>query len=71
MAIISVGAWNKFGHPAPEIVRRYRDAGALVLDTGRDGAIIVETDGRAVSVRTAGGRQVRYQVGPEPCVPLP
>jgi competence protein ComEC len=71
LAIVSAGRANAFGHPAPEIVRRYRDAGALVLDTGRDGAIIVETDGRAVSVRTAGGRQVRYQVGPEPCVPLP
>jgi hypothetical protein len=25
MAIISVGAWNKFGHPAPEILARLAD----------------------------------------------
>ncbi len=71
MAIVSAGHANSFGHPAPEVVQRYRDAGALVLETGRDGAVTVETDGRQVHVRTEAGRRVRYQVGRRRCEPQP
>ena len=65
------GHANPFGHPAPEVVRRYQDAGALVLETGREGAVMVETDGRQVRVRTEAGRRFRYQVGRRPCEPRP
>ncbi|MDP7690406.1 MAG: DNA internalization-related competence protein ComEC/Rec2 [Vicinamibacterales bacterium] len=61
VAVISAGQANPFGHPAPEVVRRYRDTGALVLDTGRDGAVTVETDGREVWVRTEGGRRFGFR----------
>ena len=37
VAIVSAGHANSFGHPAPEVMQRYRDAGALVLETGREG----------------------------------
>ena len=67
VAVVSAGAANTFGHPAPEVVRRYRDAGALVLETGRDGAVTVETDGRQVLVRTRLGGLVRYHVGRRRC----
>ena len=67
MAIVSAGHANPFGHPAPEVVRRYQDAGALVLETGREGAVMVETDGRQVLVRTQTGRRFRYQVGRPRC----
>jgi len=39
-----------FGHPAVGVVKRYEDAGALVLVTGVDGAVTVETDGQQVYV---------------------
>ena len=67
VAIVSAGHANSFGHPAPEVVRRYLDAGALVRDTGHDGAVTVETDGRQVLVRTETGRRFRYAVGRRRC----
>ena len=67
VAIVSAGHANPFGHPAPEVVRRYRDAGALVLETGREGAVVVETDGRQVLVWTAVGRHLRFAVGGRRC----
>ena len=67
VAVVSAGSANPFGHPAPEVVRRYLDAGALVLETGREGAVIVETDGRQVRVRTADGRLLGYAVGRRRC----
>ncbi len=52
VALVSVGARNRFGHPAADVLDRYRRAGALVLRTDRDGAIDVATDGRRVWIRT-------------------
>ncbi len=63
VAVVSAGRANPFGHPVPEVIRRYRDAGALVLETGREGAVTVETDGRQVLVRTETGRRIRYEAG--------
>ena len=67
VAVVSAGYANPFGHPAPEVVRRYRDAGVLVLETGRDGAVTVETDGRQVRIRTAVGRLLRFLDGGRRC----
>jgi competence protein ComEC len=53
LAVVSAGAHNPFGHPHPEVLERYRRAGALVLRTDRDGTVEVATDGRRVWVRTA------------------
>jgi competence protein ComEC len=55
-ALVSVGRGNTFGHPAPEIVARLEDAGAEVFRTDRDGALILETDGHSVTIRTMAGR---------------
>src|SRR5947209_18834253 len=52
LAIISVGLTSPFGHPHPEIVRRWRDSGALVLTTGHSGTITVTTDGHDLRVET-------------------
>ncbi len=58
VAVISAGAANPFGHPAPEVLARLAAAGTAVYETGRDGAVSVETDGRRVRVRTwRGGRR--------------
>ena len=67
VAVVSAGRANPFGHPAPAVTARYREAGAVVLETGRDGAIILETDGRQVELRTAAGRRWRYDAGGERC----
>ena len=67
VAIVSAGHANSFGHPTPEVVQRYLDLGALVLDTGDDGAVTVETDGRQVLVRTETGRRFRYAAGRRRC----
>ena len=67
VAVVSAGRANPFGHPAPAVTARYRQAGALVLETGRDGAIVLETDGREVRLGTAAGRRWRYDAGGEPC----
>ena len=56
-----------FGHPADDVVKRYEDAGALVLVTGRDGAVTVETDGQQVYVWTEGGQRFRFQSGDLEC----
>jgi competence protein ComEC len=41
IAIVPVGYRSRFGHPAPEVLERYRAAGAQVLRTDLDGAIHV------------------------------
>jgi competence protein ComEC len=51
-AVVSVGRGNHFGHPAPEVLDRYRDAGAEIFRTDRDGAVMVDTDGRQIDVHT-------------------
>ncbi len=57
--MVSAGRGNSFGHPAPEVLERYAAAGAEVFRTDVDGAIVIESDGRNVSVETASGRAWR------------
>jgi competence protein ComEC len=52
VAIISCGRGNRFGHPAPEVLRRLEAIGATVLRTDLEGQIIIETDGRALRTTT-------------------
>ena len=54
-AVFSVGRANHFGHPAPEVVQRYRDIGAEIFRTDRDGAVMVETDGQSLDIHTFTG----------------
>lgn len=67
VAVVSAGRGNPFGHPAPVVTARYREAGAMVLDTGRDGAVVLETDGKQVELWTAAGRRWRYDAGGGRC----
>jgi competence protein ComEC len=55
LAVVSVGAENRYGLPAPEVEARYRRRGTCVLRTDRCGAITVELDGEALGVRTVRG----------------
>ncbi|MFJ4198493.1 ComEC/Rec2 family competence protein [Streptomyces sviceus] len=52
LALISVGADNSYGHPAPGTVAALRAGGAVVLRTDRDGALAVAGRGGG----NAGGR---------------
>lgn len=47
-AVISVGSNNRFGHPAPAVVKRWMACGATVRQTDRDGAILLASDGNGV-----------------------
>ena len=55
LALVSSGAGNRFGHPRADVVRRWCDAGAEVLDTSRSGALRVwlGADGPQVDERRA------------------
>ncbi len=53
LAVLSVGVRNRFGHPHPRTLATLSAAGVRALRTDRDGAVTVETDGRALRVTTA------------------
>ena len=60
--IFSCGRNNRFGHPHPAVVERYRAIGAEIFSTAEDGAVFVETDGAAVEIRGHhSGRQDRFE----------
>ncbi len=52
IALISVGAGNSYGHPAPAVMDALRAHRADILRTDRDGAIVLRSDGRAVHLET-------------------
>ncbi|MBI4091081.1 MAG: MBL fold metallo-hydrolase [Candidatus Komeilibacteria bacterium] len=43
--VISAGADNAYGHPAPAVLERLADAGCHILETMRSGTITLMTDG--------------------------
>lgn len=51
-AVIPVGRSSPFGHPHPEVVERWKAAGAKLITTGEMGTISVSTDGRDIVIRT-------------------
>ncbi|MEW5763125.1 MAG: DNA internalization-related competence protein ComEC/Rec2 [Bacillota bacterium] len=55
VAVVSVGADNRFALPSPAALDKLDEVGARVYRTDRDGAVIVRTDGRTLTVET--GRQ--------------
>jgi competence protein ComEC len=52
VAVISVGADNRFGHPAPETLARYTEHSIPVLRTDELGSIEFITDGQRLWVQT-------------------
>jgi competence protein ComEC len=62
VALLSVGGRNRFGHPHPDVVDRYRIAGIRLFRTDRDGAVSVATDGEHIFATCAGGGcEARYR----------
>ncbi len=48
VVVISVGRHNKFHHPSAAVLQRFNDRGIRVSRTDEDGALMFESDGRAV-----------------------
>ena len=51
-AVIPAGARSRFGHPHSIVLERYKTRGIAVLQTGVNGTVTVETDGRNLRVST-------------------
>ncbi len=51
VAVISVGADNRFGHPAPEVLDRYAEQGVPALRTDELGTLEFVTDGERLWVQ--------------------
>ncbi|MFL5679905.1 MAG: DNA internalization-related competence protein ComEC/Rec2, partial [Chloroflexota bacterium] len=57
VAVVSAGAGNPYGHPAPATIDRLAQHGARVLRTDRDGSVKVTLEADRVSVTTTGPRK--------------
>jgi len=57
IAVISVGAGNRYHHPAPGTLDRLARAGARVYRTDLDGDVEIDSDGTQVHVHTGRGRK--------------
>lgn len=47
---ISYGVGNRYGHPTKEALERIEQVGSQIYETGKVGAIFMETDGRKIRV---------------------
>jgi len=65
-ALIPAGYRNRFGHPNPEVLERYRAAGITVMRTDRDGAIRIVLGARELRVQGERARRPRYWRGAPP-----
>jgi competence protein ComEC len=54
IALVSAGFRNRFGHPDPAVVARYRQYGRVACTAG-EGTLTVSTDGRRIWVETYEG----------------
>jgi competence protein ComEC len=53
VAVISCGRDNEYGHPTPSTLAALRDSPRLSLyRTDEDGRVVLESDGRRISVRS-------------------
>jgi competence protein ComEC len=68
IAIVSAGWRSRYGHPHPEVVARYRDAGVRLDDTAGQGALTIEFRADAPPVVTA-ERERRRRYWREPGAP--
>ncbi len=66
LALISVGADNDYGHPAPSTLARLRDVGARVRRTDLEGTIEVDLRREGLAVTTSGARRTALVTGPVP-----
>lgn len=70
VVVIGVGATNTYGHPHPWTLARYREIGARVHRTDRDGTILVEA-GQAGGFEVRSGRAAADVPGQGESAPAP
>ena len=61
VVVFSAGRNNRFGHPHPAVVERYRRLGSAMFSTAEDGAVILDTDGKTVTLTGWTGRRVELR----------
>ena len=68
--VFSTGYRNRFGHPAPDVVERYRVAGVALHDTARAGALrfTLSSDGSVIAHSSHRAAHPRYWR--EPATPV-
>lgn len=59
-ALVSSGHGNRFGHPRPDVMQRWRHAGARTFDTSLGGALRVDLRARGLHVETRRGARPRW-----------
>ena len=50
IVIISCGTNNVFRYPHPDVLERYKDSGAQIFRTDKNGAVTIKTDGKRITV---------------------
>lgn len=60
LALVSAGYQNRFGHPRPDVVRRWQAVGAEVLTTAESGAIRVWLGAQGLQVREQRIHEARW-----------
>jgi len=58
--VIPVGHRNRYGHPHPEVLARYRAAGVALARTDRDGAVTLRMQGDQLTLERARETEQRY-----------
>jgi competence protein ComEC len=56
VVLLSCGRANPYGHPVPQVMKRYEQAGSTVLRTDRDGQVEIQTNGNTLVAKTFSGR---------------
>ena len=71
-AVVQAAYRSRYGHPAPDVLRRYDDRGIQLMRSDRCGAFTLEPDGAGVCERQAARRYWHHPgTSPtEPAVPL-
>ncbi len=59
-AVFTAGYRNRYRHPHPDVIQRYRTRGANLFATARDGAIQVRLQRAGISVTTYRAKHRRY-----------
>jgi competence protein ComEC len=60
IGIFTVGYRNRFGHPKPEIIERYRALGSRLYRSDEDGAVLLDFAADGIGIKTWRAAKPRY-----------
>ena len=63
LAVVQAGYLNRFQHPCPDVLARYRERGITLARTDRDGAVIVDLGPSALQMQAWRAVRARYWQG--------